>query len=199
MYLRNAIFMVGRLIRMHLRPFLLISFSQTCNSESWVTTYSVPASPEGKISAHLVSLYLMLREMTQRNISLFGARVLCTRYSDNTYFFGPEGTVYPQLESCREHLSTVYSILVTFEQSGSTLDMLEVRVRLSPGGLGVMLCPKTWSILTRTTTNNLRWLNGSPSMVGGHQHVPCTLLLLRWVGSTLTRLSLIGQAVIFDF
>ena len=125
---------------------------------SWVLalTHGIPMG--GKISA---SLYLMTREMTALDVSLLGSRVLRTRYQDNIYFFGPSGSVYPHLQSWETTLSTGYDIPVTFEQTGSTVDLLEVRVRMLTKGLSVTLRPKACDILSGSVTNILRWPDAS--------------------------------------
>ena len=125
---------------------------------SWVLaeTHGIPMGGGG-ISAKLASLYLMTREMIALEVSLFGSRVLRTRYRDNIYFFGPSGSVYPHLHTWQDTLSAVYAIPVTFEQAGSTVDLLEVRVRMLTGGLGVTLRPKACDILSGQVTNILRW------------------------------------------
>ena len=124
---------------------------------SWVLaqTHGIPMG--GKISAQWASLYLMTREMIALDVSLFGSRVLRTRYRDNIYFFGPTGSVYPHLQSWQTTLSTVYDIPVTFKQAGSTVDLLEVRVRMLTKGLSVTLRPKACDILSGSVTNILRW------------------------------------------
>ena len=124
---------------------------------SWVLTKTHGIPMGGKISAQLASLYLMTREMIALDVSLFGSRVLRTCYRDNIYFFGGPGSVYPHLHSRRETLSTVYDIAVTFEQAGSPVDLLEVRVRMLAKGLSVTLRPKACDILNGLLTNILRW------------------------------------------
>ena len=124
---------------------------------SWVLAQTHGMPMGGKISAQLASLYLMTREMIALDVSLLGSRLLRTRYRDVIFFFGPPGSVYPNLQSWQTTLNTLYGIPVTFEQAGSTIDLLEIRVRMLTKGLSVTLCPKACDILSGVVTNILRW------------------------------------------
>ena len=99
----------------------------------------------------------MTREMIALDVSLSGSRVLRTRYPDNIHFFGPLVSVYSHLHSWEEALSAIYAIRVTFEQAGSTVDLLKVRVRMLTGGLSVTLPHKACNILSGLVTNVPRW------------------------------------------
>ena len=142
-----------------LRDYLMFELQGTnlFRAGSWVPaqTHGIPVG--GKISAQLASVYVMTREMTALDVSLFGSRVLRTRYQDNIHFFGPPGSVYPHLHSWQEALSTVYAIPVTFEEAGCTVDLLEVRAPMLARGLSVTLRPKACDILGDLVTNILRW------------------------------------------
>ena len=133
---------------------------------SWVLAqiHGIPLG--GNISAQLASLYLMVREIIALDVSLFGSRVLCTRYRDNIYFFGPPVSVYPHLRTWQDTLRAVYAIPVTFEQAGSTVDLLEVCVHMLTQGLSVTLRPKACDILSGKITSILRWPDAFSTSTG---------------------------------